>query len=74
MNTDAIKVATIRAVKKVQGEPGEPKWPTGFTAELLYQMRNEELIDWIEAESKRYSGTASLPTAFIKMRQYKLGR
>lgn len=74
MNIDAMKVAAIKAVEKVQGAPGEPKWPAGFSVEILYEMRDEELIDWRDAEYNRYSGASSFLTAIIAIREYKLGR
>ena len=75
MNTDAIKVAAIRAVEKVQGAPDEPKWPEGFTTELLYEMYNEGLIDWLEGELGHYRGsTRRVPTDVTTMREYRKGR
>ena len=74
MDTDAIRVAAIKAVEKVQGAPGKPEWPVEFTTELLYEMRNQGLIDWLEVEYKHFSGSASLPTDITTMRQYCLGR
>lgn len=72
--TDALKLAAIKAVKKGVGAPGEPNCPEGFTEEMKNEMRRQDLIEWLEIEFEHCGGNSILPQGKTIQREYRLGR
>lgn len=48
--------ALRNSILKLMGALGELIWSTGIIKELLYEMRNEDLIEWITADHEHRGG------------------